>query len=51
MGTEFPKYNVQKYYQVGTTPFVAFYDRNGKMTEYFDKPPKIEDVLAAVKKM
>jgi len=50
MGTEYPNYKVVKYYQLATTPFIAFYDRNGKMTTYFDKPAKIEDVLAAAKK-
>lgn len=51
MGTEYPDYKVQRYYQVTGTPFVAIYDRNGKMVKYFDKPPKIADVVAAVKKV
>jgi len=51
MGTEYPDYKVQRYYQVGGTPFVAIYDHNGKMVKYFDKPPKIEDVVAAAKKV
>jgi len=51
MGTEYPKYNVVKYYQLDTTPFIAFYDRTGKMTKYFNKPAKIEDVIAAAKKV
>jgi len=51
MGTEYPNYKVVKYYQVATTPFIAFYDRDGKMIKYFDKPAKIEDVVAAAKKV
>lgn len=50
MGTEGYTYVVQKYYQVHTTPFIAIYNRKGKMVKYFDKPPKVEDLIAAVKK-
>jgi len=51
IGTEGYTNKVMNYYHVMTTPFVAIYDRNGKMTKYFDKPPKVEDVVAAVKKI
>ncbi len=51
MGTEAPVDMVMKYYHVEATPFVAFYDNDGKMSTYFDKPPKIEDMIAAVRKV
>jgi len=51
MGSEFPTGALIRYFHVSTTPFVAIYDRNGKMIRYFDKPPKVEDVIAAVKKV
>ncbi len=51
MGTEYPNYTVLKYYNVQTTPFIAIYDRKGKMVQYFYNPPKIEDLVAAVKKV
>ncbi len=51
MGTEYPTYNIQKYYQVTTTPFIAVYDRSGKMVKSFDKPPKINDLITAIKKI
>jgi len=50
MGTEYPDYKVQRYYHILTTPFIAVYDHTGKMIKYYDKPPKIEDLIAAVKK-
>lgn len=51
MGSEFPRLDVATYFHVLTTPFVAIYNKEGHMTQYFDKPPKIEDVVAAVKKV
>jgi hypothetical protein len=51
VGTEGYTYLVQKYYQVKTTPYIALYDRNGKMTQGFDKPPAIDDLAAAVQKL
>jgi thioredoxin-related protein len=50
-GTEFPDYKLQRFYQVATTPFIAIYDRKGKLVKYFDKVPKeITDFVDAVKK-
>lgn len=49
VGTEGYTYTVQKFYQVRTTPYVAIYDKTGKPVKYFDKSPKTEDILAAVK--
>ncbi len=51
VGTEGYTYLVQQYYQVKTTPYIAIYDKNFKMTQGYDKPPKIEDLIAAVKKV
>jgi thioredoxin-related protein len=50
IGTEGYTSFVQKYYRVTTTPFIAIYDRSGKMVKSFDKPPKVQDLIAAVKK-
>lgn len=56
MGTEYPEflalgfYPVQKYYGVQTTPYIAIYDRKGKLSKAFSKEPKIEDLVVAVKK-
>ena len=51
MGTEYPGNKVLNYYHVSTTPFIAVYDAKGKMVKYFDKPPKVEDLIATVKKI
>jgi len=50
MGTEYPGLKVLNYYHVTTTPFIAVYDRKGKMVKYFDKPPKVDELIATVKK-
>lgn len=51
-GTEYPDYKLQRYYQVATTPFIAIYDRKGKLVKYFDKLPKdITDIVNVVKKV
>lgn len=51
-GTEYPDYKLQRYYQVATTPFIAIYDRKGKLVKYFDKLPKnITDFVDVVKKV
>jgi thiol-disulfide isomerase/thioredoxin len=51
VGTEGYTYVVQKYYHVETTPYIALYDKIGKPARYFDKDPKVEDLVAAAKKL
>jgi thiol-disulfide isomerase/thioredoxin len=51
LGTEGRTYVVQRFYQVTTTPYIAFYDKNEKLTKAFDKAPKIEDLVAEAKKL
>jgi thioredoxin-related protein len=51
VGTEGYTYVVQKYYQVKTTPFIALYDKDGKMVKYYEKAPTIDDLAAEVKKL
>ena len=42
---------MQQYYHVATTPYIAIYDKIGKPVKYIDKDPKVEDILAATKKL
>jgi thiol-disulfide isomerase/thioredoxin len=51
VGTEGYTYVVQRYYQVATTPYIAIYDKNHKLSHTYAKPPKIADLLAAVKRV
>lgn len=51
IGTEGYTYKVQQYYHVATTPYIAIYDKIGKPVKYIDKDPKVEDILATVKKL
>ena len=51
VGTEGYTYFVQKYYNVHNTPYIAIYDKNGKLSQAFEKVPKIPDLMAALKKV
>lgn len=50
VGTEGYTYVVQRYYQVATTPYIAIYDKNHRLSQAYTKPPKIEELVAAVRK-
>jgi thioredoxin-related protein len=50
VGTEGHTYVVQKYYQVTTTPYIAVYDHQGNLVKAFDKVPKLDTLIATVKK-
>jgi len=50
-GTEFPNYILQRYYQVATTPYIAIYDKKGKLVKAYDKAPKVAELLATVNKI
>lgn len=51
VGTEGYSLKVQQYYHVATTPYIAIYDKIGKPVKYIEKDPKVEDILATVKKL
>lgn len=50
VGTEGYTYFVQRYYAIRTTPYVIIYDHKGKLVKFFDTQPKVEDIIAAIKK-
>jgi thioredoxin-related protein len=50
VGTEGYSYTVQKYFNIQTTPYIAIYNKEGKMTQAFDKETKLPVIIAAVKK-
>jgi thioredoxin-related protein len=50
VGTEGHSYVVQRYYQVRTTPYIAIYDRKGKLVKAFEKAPTMDELIATVKK-
>lgn len=50
IGTEGYSYVVQKYYKIETTPYVAVYNADGKLSKAFRKAPeKVDSLIAAVK--
>ncbi len=50
MGTEGRTYVVLRYYNVKTTPYIAVYDKNGKLVQGFDKVPSLTTLEATIKK-
>jgi len=50
IGTEYPGYALQKYFQVQTTPYIAIYDKKGKLVKAFERAPEMKDLVAAAKK-
>ena len=51
LGTEGYTMLVQHYYDVKTTPFIAIYNKNHKLSTYFDKVTSPDKIIAAVKKV
>jgi thioredoxin-related protein len=51
IGTEGHSMTVQQFYDVRTTPYVAIYDKQGKLSKKFDKVTPTDTIIAAVKKV
>ncbi len=51
IGTEGYTYLVQKFYHIQTTPYIAIYDKYGKLFQAYDKVPKIPVLMETVKKV
>lgn len=50
VGTEGYTYQLQKYYHIETTPYIAVFNANGKLSKAFRKAPeKVDELIAAVK--
>lgn len=42
---------IQQYFQVKDTPYIALYNRQGKLAWYYEKAPRIDHLLAKAKKL
>ncbi|SCW70612.1 thioredoxin fold domain-containing protein [Mucilaginibacter sp. NFR10] len=51
IGTEGYTYLVQKFYSVQTTPYIAIYDKYGKLFQTYPKVPKIPVLMETIKKV
>jgi thiol-disulfide isomerase/thioredoxin len=51
VGTEGYTYVVQRFYQIKNTPYIALYDKKGKLVKAYDKVPKVDDLVNEVKKI
>ncbi|HVV54501.1 MAG TPA: thioredoxin fold domain-containing protein [Mucilaginibacter sp.] len=50
IGTEGHTYVVQRYYQVRMTPYIAIYDKKGKLVKAYEQAPTMNELVATVKK-
>jgi thioredoxin-related protein len=51
VGTEGKTMTLLRFYNVATTPYIAVYSKTGQLVQAFSKVPKLEDILAALKKV
>lgn len=51
VGTEGNTMTLLHFYNVSTTPYIAIYSKTGQLVKAFDKVPKLEDILAVLKKV
>lgn len=51
VGSEGRTYTVAKYYNVSSTPYIAIYDKNGKLSKAYEKVPAVDELAKEVKKV
>ncbi|MEO6524758.1 MAG: hypothetical protein ABIN91_23940 [Mucilaginibacter sp.] len=51
VGTEGNAMTLGHVYNVSTTPYIAIYSKTGQLVKVFDKVPKLEDIIATLKKV
>jgi cytochrome oxidase Cu insertion factor (SCO1/SenC/PrrC family) len=52
VGTEYPDYKIQRYYEIANTPYIVVYDRNGVVAKSFTAVPEdVNDLLKVIKKV
>jgi thiol-disulfide isomerase/thioredoxin len=51
VGTEGTSYVLRNYYRLGKTPFVAIYDKKGKLVFSYKNDPTASEILARFKKV
>ena len=51
VGTEGTSYKVQRYYDVHSTPYIALYDKSGKLIKAWEKAPPVDELVDEVKKI
>jgi len=50
VGSEGRTYTVAKYYNITSTPYIAIYDKGGKLSKAYEKAPTIDELAKEVKK-
>jgi thioredoxin-related protein len=50
VGTEGYTYEMQKLFDIKTTPFIAIYDKKGKLVKTYEKAPDVKELVEVAKK-
>lgn len=50
VGTEGYTYEMQQFFQVKTTPYIAIYDKKGHLIKAYEKAPDVKELVATAKK-
>lgn len=50
VGTEGYTYEMQKYFEIKTTPYIAIYDKHGKLVKAYEKAPDVKELVDVAKK-
>ena len=51
LGTEGYTMEMQQFFQLKSTPYIALYDKNGKLVKAYEKAPDMKELFATVKKV
>ncbi|MCJ8208213.1 thioredoxin domain-containing protein [Mucilaginibacter sp. RS28] len=49
VGTEGYTYEMQKYFDVKTTPYIAIYNKHGKLVKAYEKAPPVKELIKTAK--
>lgn len=49
VGTEGYTYEMQRYFDVKTTPYIAIYDKHGKLVKAYEKAPSVKELIKTAK--
>jgi thioredoxin-related protein len=50
VGTEGYTYEMQKFFEIKTTPYIAIYDKHGKLVKAYEKAPDVNELITVAKK-
>ncbi|NCD69189.1 TlpA family protein disulfide reductase [Mucilaginibacter agri] len=51
VGTEGYTYEMQQHFEIKTTPYIAIFDKHGKLYKAYEKAPAVDELIATAKKV